>query len=744
MKYNSFLHIALIIQLLVFAGCSGHNQVSEPVDLVNNQIGNISILLVPTFPTTGLPNAMLRMNPEHYEHTTDRMEGIPLNVPSHRQGSVLMFMPSTGSDSEVKADMQYRYDHEKTSPYFYSVFFDDYGIDLSFAPSSKSAVISCVFENDGTRHLALKAKYGEIHSKGNILEGYETYHGTPHYFYLEFDQEPSDIVFKDTANGVLADTQFDSDIQKISLRYGVSYISTDQARRNLEEEINTFDIESVKEKARQAWNRALGKIRIEGGSQDQQTVFYTSLYRTYERMINISEDGRYYSAFDRKVHDDGGVSYWTDDWSWDTYHALHPLHLLLNPRDEEEKITSYLRMWEASGWVPTFPTVYGDAHCMNGDHAAVIMADAVQKGLSVDAEKAFEAMDKTVRTESVIPWYRGNITVLDTFYEENGWFPALKEGEIETVEEARGFEKRQAVAVTLAASYDDWCISLLAKAAGKDDEAEYRIKRSLNYRNLWNYETGFFHPKDSEGKFIEPFDYIFSGGLGNRDYYDENNAWTYIWDVHHNIGDLKEMLGGAEAMSAKLDELFTTPLGMSKWQYHARIPDATGGVGQYVMGNEPSFHIPYLYNYCGEPWKTQKRIRMLLESWFRNDLMGIPGDEDGGGMSAFYVFSAMGFYPVTAGLPMYVIGSPLFDRIEMDIDGGKTFTVIAHNNSDDNKYIQSAKLNGQSYDRSYILHSDIINGGTLEFEMGPRPSGWASGSIPPSGIEVSETQEIIK
>ena len=727
-------HSTFFLALALMASCSPKPDAVQPVDLVNNQIGNMSILLVPTFPTTGLPNAMVRMNPGHYEFTTDRMDGIPLNVPSHRQGSVLTLMPSTGDGSDVTLEKAYRFDHEKTSPYLYSVFLDDYDIQLSYAPLEKGGLIETVFEKGGERHIALRANGGEITITENGMQGYEDYHGTRHYFFLEFDTKPDAILMKPSTGAALAYAVFKEEVRSVKARYGVSYISTDQAKDNLRQETDDFSLERAVSNARKEWNQALGKIRVEGGTPDQRTVFYTSLYRTYERMIRLSENGQYYSAFDHKVHPDGGVTYWTDDWSWDTYHAAHPLHILLNPRDEEEKVSSYIRMWEASGWVPTFPTVFGDAHSMNGDHAAVIMADALAKGLNVDARKAFQAMDQTLRSESIIPWYRGKSTSLDAFYDQNGWFPALREGEKETVEQVNTFEKRQAVAVTLAASYDDWCVSRLAEAAGEKEQAAYRLKRSLNYRNLWNHQTGFFHPKDAQGQFIEPFDYIFSGGLGNRDYYDENNAWTYIWDVHHNIGDLRDLLGGGEKMAQKLDEMFQTPLGMSKWQYHAQIPDATGGVGQYVMGNEPSFHIPYLYCYCGMPWKTQKRIRMLLESWFRNDLMGIPGDEDGGGMCAFYVFSAMGFYPVTAGLPMYVIGSPLFDKVEMDVDGGKTFTLIARNNSKDNKYIQSARLNGEPYNESYLLHKDILQGGTLELEMGPRPSSWASQSTPPSGV----------
>jgi predicted alpha-1,2-mannosidase len=405
---------------------------------------------------------------------------------------------------------------------------------------------------------------------------------------------------------------------------------------------------------------------------------------------------------------------------------------------QEEKLASYIRMYEQSPerWMPTFPGVAGDGHCMNGNHAAVVFADALSKNLKFDVAKAFEGMKHTVLTETMIPWRRGPKTELDDFYRENGWFPAIWPGETETEKVVHPFEKRQSVAVTQAASYDDWCIAQLAKSLGKTEDYDYFMKHSYNYRNLFNKETGFFHPKDKDGKFIEPFDYALSGGIGSRDYYDENNAWTYIWDVHHRIADLVDLFGGAQPFADKLDRLFATEIPMSKWQYYAVQPDGTGNIGQYVAGNEPSFHIPYLYNYAGEPWKTQKRIRMIMESWFRNDLMGIPGDEDGGGMSAYYAFSAMGFYPVSAGIPIYNIGSPIFSKTTIQLENGKQFTIVAKNASWSNKYIQSARLNGHPWNKTWFTHNDLINGGTLELEMGNRPNKqWGTGkdAAPPSG-----------
>ncbi len=713
----------------------------EPVDYVNNRIGNISILLVPTFPVTHLPNSMLRMIPAHTEFVTDRMQGLPLNVPSHRNGDVLYLMPYCGEFEGLTPNLNYRYDQELSTPYQYSVWLDDHAITVRFAPAARSGIFTLSFEKDGPRYVMLRTARagGELLPEGNVISGYENVRNVKHYFYLEFEQTPVETGLLGSERRKACYAEFDKSAKEVRLRYGVSYISEEQAKKNMENEIWGFDIEPLAKAARIEWNKVLGKIQVEGATEDQKTVFYTSLYRAHERMVNITEDGKYFSAFDGQVHDANGVPFWTDDWVWDTYHAHHPLQIILNPGKQEEKLASYIRMWEQNEekWMPTFPTVFGDSHAMNGNHAAVMFADALSKGLNFDVEKAFEGMKNTVLNETMLPWRRAPKTTLDDFYHQYGWFPALHPGEKETEPLVHSFEKRNAVAVTLAASFDDWCIAQLAKSLGKTEDYEFFLNRAFNYRNLFNHETGFFHPKDKNGKFIEPFDYIFSGGIGARDYYDENNAWTYIWDVHHNIADLIQLFGGNQPFIDKLDQLFVEDIKMSKWQYYAVMPDGTGGVGQFVMGNEPSFHIPYLYNYAGQPWKTQKRIRMLLESWFRNDLMGIPGDEDGGGMTAFVVFSSLGFYPVSPGIPVYTIGSPIFTRSSIKLDNGKTFTVDARNSSWSNKYIQSATLNGKPLNRTWFTHDELMNGGTLVLVMGDRPNyRWGIDNPPPSAADM--------
>jgi len=273
----------------------------------------------------------------------------------------------------------------------------------------------------------------------------------------------------------------------------------------------------------------------------------------------------------------------------------------------------------------------------------------------------------------------------------------------------------------------------LATALNKKADAALFLQHATNYRNLYNEKTGFFHPKDKDGRFIEPFDYRYAGGQGAREYYGENNGWVYRWDVPHNVADLISLMGGKELFIKNLNQTFREPLGKSKFDFYSQLPDHTGNVGQFSMANEPSLHVPYLYAYAGQPWMSQKRIHDLIGQWFRNDLMGVPGDEDGGGMSAFVVFSMAGFYPVTPGLPSYTIGSPFFEETSVKLSNGKVFRVKATNFSKQNKYIQSATLNGKVWNASWIHHKDLIAGGELVLEMGDKPNrSWGAQLQPPS------------
>jgi predicted alpha-1,2-mannosidase len=378
---------------------------------------------------------------------------------------------------------------------------------------------------------------------------------------------------------------------------------------------------------------------------------------------------------------------------------------------------------------------------MNGNHSAPWFADAWFKGVrNFDLPTAYEGIRKRSLEVTMLPWSLAPKGPLDDFYSAHGYMPALRPGEKETVPGVHPFEKRQPVPVTLENSFDDWNIAQLARVLHKPEDEKLFLQRAANYRNLFRADKGLMWPKDSDGHWIEPLDPKFDGGMGARDYYDENNGYTYTWDVAHDFNGLVAMMGGTAKAEANLDQLFREPLGRSKYEFQAKLPDSTSMVGQFSMGNEPSLAIPYIYDRLGAPWKTQKRVRMLLESFFTDELQGIPGDEDGGGMSAFVVFSMMGFYPVTPGVPTYDVGSPVFDKVTIHLKNGKTVSIIAHNNSRDNKYVQSIRVNGQIIDRVWFRHADIVNGGTLELTMGDTPNtllGSAPSSFPPASITVN-------
>lgn len=307
-----------------------------------------------------------------------------------------------------------------------------------------------------------------------------------------------------------------------------------------------------------------------------------------------------------------------------------------------------------------------------------------------------------------------------------GYMPSLHPGEAETEPLVDSFERRQPVAVTLSRAFDNWALSELAKDLGKKKDHEQFASRSSEYKRTWHPKHRLFMPKDSAGKWsaINPKS---AGGLGFRDYFDENNGWTYAWLVQHDIPGLMELLGGPKAMAARLDQLFREPLGMKRSDFYVNGSNSTGMVGQFSMGNEVSFHIPYLYNHCGAPWKTQQRTRFLLEVWFKDNIFETPGDEDGGALGAWVVFTSMGFYPVTPGIPVYTITSPIFSEVAIQLPENRVFKVSAPGSSRRNKYIQSARLNGEALYRPFITHNQIMVGGELTLELGEKPNrAWSS------------------
>lgn len=722
--------------------CSAvHAQTKDEGNLqyIDPHIGNVGALLEPTRPTTHLPNQMIRMLPVRKDYIDDQISSFPLNVVSHRLGEVFSVKPDNNTLTPASWNERMTYDHdlEVTRPWYYSTYLIDKDITVEFAPGKKVGNYKFTFPAKSAAKSILFGVYNEgaanfTFTGGNELSGFETYHDDIKvYVYGKFNAKGTAGIVKD--NALVQQASVDGKDLKsyitfaastpdvIEFKYAISYVSPQQAKQNFNDEFSNTGFETLKEAAKATWAKVVGQIETEGGTEAQRRSFYTALYRCNERMVDINEDGHYYSGYDKKVHDSNRPFY-VDDWVWDTYLALHPLRTILNPKLESDMLNSYVNQYEQSGWMPTFPVLFGDNPCMNGFHSTVMFLDDYRKGIrGFDVDKAYEGILKNANEATMLPWENGPKCELDDFYHIKGYFPALKKGEKETVSLVHGFEKRQAVAVTLGGSYDDWAVGQLAGELKKTNDEAIFAKRALNYKNMWNDDKQMFIPKDKDGNWID-IDPKFDGGLGGREFYDENNGWTYLWQVQHDIPGLSNLMGGQDKFQARLDQLFRESLDRSKYQFWAKFPDATGLVGQYSMGNEPSFHIPYLYNFAGAPWKTQKRVRFLLDVWYKDNIFGIPGDEDGGGMSAFVVFSSMGFYPITPGKPVYTIGSPVFSKVTISLQNGKQFKLVANNCSVVNKYIQSAKFNGEVLNKPLFTHEQLMAGGTLELEMGPKPN----------------------
>jgi len=767
--------IAAMLVLLTLvsdvASAQLHRQ-KEHVDYVSPNIGGIGQLLTPTIPYVQRPHGMARLAPITTPGITDRyladkIYGFPLGA-----ATLMASLGEVTTRPETYAS-DFDHDFETATPYYYEADLQTWAIKSEFTATERAAYYRFTFPAAPHAHLVIHSRddaklevtgddavQGSQKLAGPVGKISDTDKETREYFYAQFSRPLHSYQTWNGSNLSHAAEQAGDNIgivtdigtmagEQIEVRVGISYISTEQARKNLEREIPKWTFDQVKSQTRQIWNNALAGMDVTGGTERQRTIFYTALYRSLGRMTDITEDGKYFSGYDHAVHDADGHNFYIDDGLWDTYRSLHPLQLLLNAHQQEDMVRSYLRMYEQSGWLPSFPSVAGDQAVMIGHHAAEFILDVYAKGYrDFDAEKAYAAIRKNATEATLLPWSRGPLTSLDRVYFDKGFFPALDLGQSENVPEVTP-ERRQAVSVTIENGYDDWCAEQLAKALGKQQDAAYFGKLAINYRNLFNAEIGFMAPKDADGKWVEHFDPKLGGGQGGREYFTEVNSWLYTFGAQYDVAGLIQLLGGRDAFNAKLDQLFVEQYGTSKFSFLGQFPDATGLVGLYAQGNEPSFHIPYLYDFSGQPWKTQKRVRQLMDVWYGDGPLGIPGDDDGGETSSWYVLSAVGFYPVCPGMPVYEIGSPIFAKTNIRLGNGKLFTIVANHVSDRNKYIQSAQLNGKPLNTPWFPHSAIANGGSLVLEMGDTPNTtWGSqqSDAPPSasdnqaGLSLSRTE----
>lgn len=728
------------------------SQETSNLNYIDPTIGNVAPLLNSNRPVVHLPNQMIRVFPTRQDYLDDQITAFPLTALNIITPQVVFAVkPSTGnlSDTCWNRRMTYEYDFEINQPWYSSTYLFEDDVTVEFTPGKKTGIYRFTFPEGIKKNLLLTHYYengqynidknNEVtgtefvidahHQQKGIVYMYGMFSGNPQYGKSEGEKYwgkytvlgPQPIPSR--MNGEKAWFSYnENDPNMIEFRFAISFVSCEQAKENFLNELAGITFEELKEKGKQEWEKVIGQIKVEGGTEAQKRSFYTALYRNYARMVDISEYGKYYSGYDNTVHTDNKPFY-TDDYSWGNFPAMHPLRIILDPQKEAEMLDSYVKMYEQSGWMPDYPKHFGDREGMFGFHTSIMFLDAYRKGVrNYDVEKALEGMLKSAEQATMLPSRNGPKGLLEDFYHKNGYYPALRPDEINDglVEIPTGRNRgpaRTAVSITQAHSYDDWAISRLAKELGKETISEKYAPKANNYKNLWHAESGFFLPKDKNGDWIN-INPMFEG----NNYYNENNGYSYLWYVQHDINGLVNLMGGKDGFEKRLDGFFRVPLQSTKAQFWSRFPDMTGLIGQFTMGNQAAYYIPYLYNFTNSPWKTQKWTRFILDVWFKDNIFGVTGDEDAGALSSFVVFTAMGFYPVQPGIPMYAITSPIFEKVSIDLQNGKTFTIIANQASKRNKYIQSATLNGKPLQTPWFSHDDLINGATLVLEMGENPT----------------------
>lgn len=511
------------------------------------------------------------------------------------------------------------------------------------------------------------------------------------FFVAEFSQPITHQVMEGDTLSVLS---FQPTGQPLMVKVGISSVSIENARKNLHQESPNWNFNTVVADAQTAWNKELGKIDIQTNNATDKRIFYTSLYHTMTAPSVFNDvNGEYRGADGKTYH--GDFTPYTTFSLWDTYRAAHPLMTLIHPEKQRDIAQTMLHIAQQQGRLPVWYLEGNETDCMVGNPGVPVLVDIALKGFDVDKHAVLDAAKKTQLFGD-----RG----LDLL-KKYGYLPCDLDPTHETV--AKGLEYALA----------DGCIARLAKALKAEKDYKYFLKRSQSYRDYYfDKQTKFMRGIDSKGHFREPFDPFKT--IHRADDYTEGTAWQYIWLVPHDVHGLISIFGGDKPFTNKLDSLFVVQGDMGE----DASPDISGLIGQYAHGNEPSHHIVYLYDYAGQPWKTASRVREVLNTMYHDNVDGLSGNEDVGQMSAWYILSSLGFYQVEPAGGRYVFGSPLFDEATMNVGKGKTFRIIAHNNSKENMYIQSVKLNGKPYTRSYVDFKDIVRGGKLEFMMGSKPS----------------------
>jgi predicted alpha-1,2-mannosidase len=742
--------------LAVIAACTAQPEVNEKNETDNTKYVNTFIGTGGhghTFPGATTPYGMVQLSPDTrtlgwdacggYHYTDSSIIGFSH---THLSGTGIsdlgdfLFMPFTGAPKVVPGTAENpdggyrsRFSHssEEAEPGYYSVHLEDYAIKAELTTSIRAGFHRYIFPGDEQSGIIIDLAH-TIYPDSNPehefkiisdteIAGYKGSGGWAQeqhtWFHAKFSK-PFQVTFYDHgevleesetvgSEHLVAVLNFDTESEKELLaKVGISHVDYKGAKNNLEAEIKDWDFDTVLQSAHDMWAEELNQIQTQGGTEDEKAIFYTSLYHTAVSPYTFSDvDGRY-RGMDQEIHYSNGKTIYTVFSLWDTFRGQHPLKTITDPERDNEFINTLLTKYDQGGMLPKWELVANYTGTMIGYHSVPVIVDAYFKGIKdFDVEKAYQAMVEaaTYNTEGILfpneQVQEKLMPMAKKYNEELGYIPADLENE--------------SVSKALEYAYNDWCIAQMAKDLGKTADYNRFLERSKRYKQYYDIETGFMRGKTSNGGWRESFDPRFS--RHRKDDYTEGNAFQWSWFVPHDVNGLVELVGGREKFAEKLDTLFSTSSELSGEEVSS---DITGLIGQYAHGNEPSHHITHMYNFVGESWKTQELINEIMSELYFNDPNGLAGNEDCGQMSAWYVLNAMGFYSFCPGEPVYSIGRPVFDEVKIDLPNGNVFTVIAKNNSPENLYVQSAKLNGEPLTEAFFTHENILNGGTLEFEMG--------------------------
>jgi predicted alpha-1,2-mannosidase len=648
----------------------------------------------------------------------------------------LQLNPGTESDPDSGYRSAFSHENETAEAGYYSVLLEDHGIKAELTATTRVGMHQYTFPKSDQAHIIMDLTSGIYNYKGKnvwtflrvendtLVTGYRQTNGWARtrkvYFAMTFSKPiesygrnelPKQVYrgfwrkFDQTKNfpelaGEDIKMYFDfstSESEKLKVKFAISPVSTKGAIKNIQAEIPHWDFEKVKAQTRKQWNDQLNKVQIEAIDQDEMINFYTAMYHAFlGPTVYMDVDGKY-RGLDMNVHQAKDFVNYTSFSLWDTYRALHPLFNILQPKRNADMITSMLEHQRQSvhGMLPIWSHYANENWCMIGYHSVSVIADAIVKGnTGFDVNAAISASVQTAK----VPYYDGL-----KYYMDLGYVPEDKNG--------------ASVSKTLEYAYDDWAIAQAAKVVGRDSVYNEFIQRADNFKNVFDAASGFMRPKLSDGSFKEEFDPMDTHGQG----FIEGNSWNYSLYVPHQPETLIEMMGGDQAFVSRLDSLFTMEL---PDKYFANTEDISreGIIGNYVHGNEPSHHVVYLYNWTHAPWKSQDKIRMILKAMYKPTQDGLGGNDDFGQMSAWYIFSTLGFYPVAPGSPIYAIGSPAIVNAKVQLENGKVFEVIVENQSDKNVFVDQVHLNGKPLHSPFITHDEIMQGGRLEFQMSSQPN----------------------